>query len=148
MRKILKLFAVSSTLLCSLSLTSCGENMDDYVGTWRICTSSERTYHFNWGSESVVRDGNVSGAPVGATITISKNKKVVFKYPNSDEEVNGKIAFLFGKAYFNDLNFSNDYKFELKTDVEPKILDHSWSEDVHGFVYDETHRHLVLEFQG
>ena len=141
MNKLLKLLPISFTLLCVTSLTSCGENMDDYVGTWRIGVSYEKTDKYYWGNTTNIDSRSVSGAPVGATVTIEKNKKAIYRYPNSDTEEIGKIGFMFGKLYFRDLPISNDYKFVLGENSDhKKILEHRWDENKYGVEYTTKRR--------
>ena len=143
MKNFLKIIPISFVLLCALPLTSCGENMDDYVGTWRAGVSYEETYKYYWGSKKSLGTNSVSGLPVNSVIVISKNKKVNFYYPNSDSSIEGRIGFVFGKVVFRGLNFSDSYKFELTENSDgKKCLDHVWSEDKHGFDYEEKHRRI------
>ena len=128
MNRLLKLIPISFALLVTTPLSACAGNINDYVGTCIVDTSYERTYKYSYGSRSTLEDHEVSGIPSGATLTINKDKSVVFNYLNGDEEVQGKLAFYFGKVYFKNLNFSNDYKFSLQTSGNQKKLVHSYSE--------------------
>ena len=147
MKKILKLIPISFALLVTAPLSACTGNVDDYVGTCTVDTSYERTYKYSYGHRETLDDHEVSGIPSGATLTINKDKSVVFNYPNGDEEVKGKLAFYFGKVYFKNLNFSNDYKFSLQTSSNQKKLVHSWSENKHGLEYTEKSRYIVLIYK-
>ena len=147
MKKILKLIPISFALLVTAPLSACTGNVNDYVGTWKVDTSYERTYKYSYGSRSTLDDHEVSGIPSGATLTIEKDKTVVFNYPNGDEELQGKLAFYFGQIYFKNLNFSNDYKFSLKEDNGQKKLVHSYSENKHGLEYTEKSRYIVLIYK-
>ena len=141
MNRLLKLIPISFVLLTSFTLTSCGEDMEQYAGTWRIGVSYEQTDKYYWGNTTTVDNRAVSGAPVGFTVTIEKNKKVTYQYPNSDTKNDGKIGFLFGKLYFKDLPFSSDYKFELGENSDgKKILEHRWSENKFGVEYTKKSR--------
>ena len=147
MKKIWKLIPISFALLVTTPLSACTGNVNDYVGTWKVDTSYERTYKYSYGSRNTLEDREVSGIPSGATLAINKDKSVVFDYPNGDEEVQGKLAFYFGKVYFKNLNFSNDYKFSLQTSGNQKKLVHSWSENKHGLEYTEKSRYIVLIYK-
>ena len=145
MKKIFKLLPLSFTLLCVAPLTSCGENMDEYVGTWRIGLSWEKTEKYYWGNTTLIDSKEVSGARVGLTVNIQKNKKVTYTFPNSDTENTGKVGFMFGKLYFKDLPFSNDYKFELGENSDhKKILEHTWSENKFGLEYTQKSRRICF----
>ena len=147
MNKLLRIIPLSIVLLCTAPLTACGGNIDDYVGTCKVDTSYERTYKYSYGNRETLDDHELSGIPCGATLTINKDKSVIFNYPNGDEEVKGKLAFHFGQVRFRNLNFSNDYKFSLKTSGNLKKLVHSWSENKHGLEYTEKSRYIVLIYQ-
>ena len=146
MKKLFKLLPLSFVLLVTAPLTACTGNVEDYIGSWKVDTSYERTYKYYYGNRSTLEDHEVSGIPCGATITINQDKSVIFNYPNGDEAVQGKLAFYFGQVYFRNLNFSNDYKFSLKNDGGQKKLIHSWDENKHGLEYTEKSRHIVLVY--
>jgi len=145
MNKYARLLLIPLLALSSGLLTAC-ENINDYVGTCIVDTSYEKKTQYSWGSSKVLEERELAGIPSGARLTINKDKSVIFNYPNGDLEVKGKIAFLFGKAYFNDLNFSNDYKFVLKKDDKEKKLVHEYSENKHGVEYTEVTRHIVIRY--
>ena len=147
MKKLIKLIPLFFALLVTAPLTSCTGNINDYVGTCTVDTSYERTYKYSYGHRETLDDHEVSGIPSGSTLIINSDKSVVFKYPNGDEEVQGKLAFYFGKVYFRNLNFSNDYKFELKESGNQKKLIHSWNENKHGLEYTEKSRYIVLIYK-
>ena len=145
MKNFLKILGISSVLFCSLPLSACGGNMDDYVGTWRIGVSWEKTDKYYWGNTKNIETREVSGAKIGLTVTINKNKKATYTYPNSDEEYQAKVGFLFGKFHFIDLPFSDDYKFELGENSDhKKVLEHSWSENKFGVEYTTKSRRITF----
>ena len=145
MNKFLKTLPISFVLFTSFSMTSCGVDMEQYVGTWRIGVSYEETDKYYWGNTTNVDSHGVYGAQIGLTATIQKNKKVIYTYPNSNEEHDGKVGFIFGKLYFKDLPFSSDYKFELSTNSDnKKILEHRWSENKVGLEYTKKSRCITF----
>ena len=136
MYKPFKILGASFILLCSFPLTSCGEDMEPYVGTWRIGVSYEKTDKYYWGNTTEVESHNVPGAQIGLEVTIQKNKKCTYRYPSNDEEHNCRVGFVFGKFHFIDAPFSDDYKFELgENSDKKKILEHRWSENKFGLSY-------------
>lgn len=146
MKKILKLMPLAFTLLCATPLTACGgDDVSELVGVWWVDSAYEETIKYYWGDTDSLGTNNVPGIPTGSSIEIKANKKAIFTYPNAGDEIEGRVAYMFGKVRFHGFNFSSDYKFELGTNSDNrKILKHSWSENKHGLDYTEKSREIVL----
>ena len=117
------------------------DNIEQYVGNYKIYTNYKRTYHYSYGSSKLKNEANLISRSF--TLEIKDDGSVVVKYDN-EEEVTGKVSTSSDSIKFHNIPYLSDYKFAYTEKSEGIILDYSKTETKIGFEYDYISERFAL----